>query len=66
MADEQQAEATQIGDGGIIYNDQMGYALPNTGGPGTRLFTILGSILILGAGTIFGIRGYKRRKKSQN
>ena len=29
-----------------------GAALPSTGGPGTRLFTILGSILILGAGVL--------------
>jgi fibro-slime domain-containing protein/LPXTG-motif cell wall-anchored protein len=35
-----------------------GVALPNTGGPGTRLFTILGSILILGAGVLL----WRRRK----
>lgn len=29
-----------------------GYALPNTGGPGTRLFTIFGLILIAGAGLL--------------
>ena len=29
-----------------------GAALPSTGGPGTRLFTILGSILIAGAGVL--------------
>ena len=29
-----------------------GAALPNTGGPGTRLFTILGTILIAGAGLL--------------
>ena len=33
-----------------------GAALPNTGGPGTRLFTILGSILILGAGVLLWSR----------
>ena len=32
-----------------VYNS-TGYELPSTGGPGTRLFTILGSILVLGAG----------------
>ena len=35
-----------------------GAALPNTGGPGTRIFTILGSILILGAGVLL----WRRRK----
>ena len=34
----------------FIIPNTPGAALPNTGGPGTRLFTILGSILILGAG----------------
>ena len=33
-------------------------ALPITGGPGTRLFTILGSILILGAGVLL----WRRRR----
>ena len=36
----------------IIVGNEPGAALPNTGGPGTRLFTILGSILILGAGVL--------------
>ena len=35
-----------------------GTALPNTGGPGTHIFTILGSILILGAGALL----LKRRR----
>ena len=35
-----------------------GAALPNSGGPGTRLFTILGSILILGAGVLL----WRRRR----
>ena len=40
-------------DKGIIINKQEGgYELPHTGGPGTRIFTILGSILILGAGAL--------------
>jgi LPXTG-motif cell wall-anchored protein len=29
-----------------------GYSLPNTGGPGTKLFMILGSIMIAGAGLL--------------
>ena len=33
--------------------NSTGYELPNTGGPGTRLFTILGSILIFGAGLVW-------------
>ncbi|MBP3204624.1 MAG: Cna B-type domain-containing protein, partial [Lachnospiraceae bacterium] len=40
-----------------IGND-AGVALPNTGGPGTRIFTILGSILILGAGVLL----WRRRR----
>ena len=36
-----------------------GVALPSTGGPGTRIFTILGGILILGAGMLL----WKRRRK---
>ncbi|MBR0397118.1 MAG: LPXTG cell wall anchor domain-containing protein [Eubacterium sp.] len=32
--------------------NEPGAALPNTGGTGTRLFTILGSLLILGAGVL--------------
>ena len=35
-----------------------GVALPSTGGPGTRLFTILGSSLILGAGVLL----WRRRR----
>ena len=35
-----------------------GVELPATGGPGTRLFTILGSILILGAGILL----WRRRR----
>ncbi len=42
----------------IIVGNTPGAALPNTGGPGTRLFTILGSILILGAGVLL----WRRRR----
>ena len=45
-------------NGQYIINKQPGAALPNTGGPGTRLFTILGSILILGAGVLL----WRRRR----
>ena len=37
----------------IIVGNPPGAALPNTGGPGTRIFTILGSILIFGAGLVW-------------
>ena len=36
----------------IRIGNEPGAALPNTGGQGTRLFTILGSIMILGAGVL--------------
>ena len=42
----------------ITVKNTPGAALPNTGGPGTRLFTILGSILILGAGLLL----WRRRR----
>ena len=46
-------------DGGVIVNQTFGgYELPSTGGPGTRLYTILGSILILGAGVLL----WRRRR----
>ena len=46
-------------DGQQIINTPVGgYELPSTGGPGTRLFTILGSILILLSGTLL----WRRRR----
>jgi LPXTG-motif cell wall-anchored protein len=39
-------------DKGTIINQEPGVELPSTGGPGTKLFTILGSILIAGAGKL--------------
>ena len=41
-----------------VVDNVPGAALPNTGGPGTRLFTILGSILVLGAGVLL----WRRRR----
>ena len=41
----------------INVGNEPGAALPNTGGPGTRIFTILGSILILGTGVLLWRRG---------
>ena len=51
---------TLTGDAASIFEipNPAGVALPNTGGPGTRLFTILGSILILGAGVLL----WRRRR----
>ena len=43
---------------GFEIGNTPGAALPHTGGPGTRLFTILGSILILGAGVLL----WRRRR----
>ena len=42
----------------IINTPEGGYELPSTGGSGTRLFTILGTILILGAGVLL----WRRRR----
>jgi LPXTG-motif cell wall-anchored protein len=42
----------------ITVTNTLGKELPHTGGPGTRLFTILGSILILGAGVLL----WRRRR----
>ena len=42
----------------LTVTNNAGVVLPNTGGPGTRLFTILGSILILGAGALL----WRRRR----
>ena len=39
--------------GEFIVPNTSGVVLPATGGPGTRLFTILGSILIAGAGLVW-------------
>ena len=42
----------------IVVGNEPGAALPNSGGSGTRLFTILGSILIAGAGWLL----WRRRR----
>ena len=42
----------------FIVENTPGAALPYTGGPGTRFFTILGSILIAGAGLLL----WRRRR----
>lgn len=45
----------QIGYQLKVVNDE-GVELPSTGGPGTRIYTILGSILMFGAGVLMWIR----------
>jgi len=44
----------------VVYKilNNAGYELPSTGGPGTRFFTILGSILTFGAGVLL----WRRRR----
>ena len=42
----------------VTVGNEPGAALPSTGGSGTRFFTILGSILILGAGVLL----WRRRR----
>ena len=55
------SETAKATDGQLIINTpEAGYALPSTGGPGTRLFTILGSILIFGAGGLL----WRRQRKA--
>ena len=46
------AAATETSDAEFIVPNEPGAALPNTGGPGTRIFTILGGILIAFAGVL--------------
>lgn len=40
----------------VLISNHAGFELPHTGGPGTRMFTILGLLLILGAGLMAVIR----------
>jgi LPXTG-motif cell wall-anchored protein len=51
-------EMVRVNDMTILFGNTPGAALPSTGGPGTRAFTILGSILILGAGVLL----WRRRR----
>ena len=54
---ETSADVTEATDGGTIFNTpEEAYELPNTGGPGTKLITILGSMLLLGAGMVLIMR----------
>ena len=55
---EHNIEAKDATNAVFKVENEPGAALPNTGGPGTRLFTILGSIMILGAGVLL----WRRRR----
>ena len=60
--ENQQIMGAQIGDGGTICNDQIGYELPSTGGIGTTLFTALGGIMTAAAGAVLALASRRRRK----
>ena len=57
---EQAMGASRIEDGGMIMNDEVGYELPATGGPGTGLFRIPGLILAGLAGALLVTRRRRR------
>ena len=50
-------DLTSAGDSQYIINTpEEAYELPHTGGPGTKLITLLGSMLLLGAGMVLIMR----------
>ena len=58
------SDAKDATDGGVIINQTFGgYELPQSGGFGARLFTILGSILTLTPGAILTLTSCRCRKK---
>ena len=56
IQDVRYTAATVTSDAEFIIPNEPGAVLPNTGGPGTRLFTILGIILMLGAAVMMWSR----------
>ena len=50
----------------ITVKNTPGVALPNTGGPGTRIFTILGGILMIASGVSLILRRRKTIHKPEN
>ena len=44
------------GDGGVQITNKTGAELPSTGGMGTTIFYIAGTVLVLGAGVILVTR----------
>ena len=55
--------ASEIGNGGTICNDRIGYELPQTGGVGTVPNMVLGSLLMLAAGLC--LRARQKRKEGE-
>jgi len=51
--------ATETNPAKVTVGNDAGTVLPSTGGPGTTLFTILGSILLAGAGLLL----WRRRRR---
>ena len=47
----------------IKINNPSGLELPNTGGPGTLLYTLSGSALILAAALMYGFRMRRRERR---
>ena len=52
--------AEQIGSGGKIANDEVGYVLPSCGGPGTSPAVLLGTVLLIGSAALLLLRRRKR------
>lgn len=50
----------------ITVTNTPGTPLPEAGGTGTRIFTVLGLLLIFTAGILLGRRGYLRRHRTKN
>lgn len=46
----------------ITVTDKAGIQLPRTGGTGTKVFTVIGLLLIFTAGILLGFRGYRKKK----
>jgi len=55
--------ATQTADAEFIIPNTPGAALPNTGGPGTLLYTLSGLALICGAALMFIFRMRRRERR---
>ena len=49
---ENNIEGSEAQNAKFTIKNEPGAALPHTGGPGTGIFTILGSLLMVGAGLL--------------
>ena len=47
----------------LLIGNKAGKALPNTGGPGTIMFTLCGLLLIMGAALMYGFVSRRRRER---